>query len=71
MDRYDCQREVEEKIGYERLCCRFNREDVNEITELIVNVLCSTRPTLRIGGEDLPATQVKDRFYRLDFGHLE
>ena len=71
MDRYDCQREVEEKIGYERLCCRFNREDVNEITELIVDVLCSTRPTLRIGGEDLPATQVKDRFYRLDFGHLE
>ena len=44
---------------------------MDEITELIVDVLCSTRPTLRIDGEDLPAAQVKERFYRLDSGYLE
>lgn len=71
MDRFECRREVDEAISYESLCSQFSREDVDEITELIVDVLCSTRPTLRIGGEDLPAAQVKERFYRLDSGHLE
>ena len=71
MDRVECRREVDEAISYESLCSQFNGEDVDEIAELIVDVLCSTRPTLRIGGEDLPAAQVKERFYRLDSGHLE
>ena len=31
----------------------------------------TTRPTIRIGGEELPIAQVKDRFYKLDSGHLE
>ena len=71
MDRLDQRREVDEAISYESLCSQFNREDVDEIAELIVDVLCTTRPTLRIGGEELPIAQVKDRFYKLDSGHLE
>ena len=71
MDRLDQRREVDEAISYESLCSQFNREDVDEIAELIVDVLCTTRPTLRIGGEELPIAQVKDRFYKLDYGHLE
>lgn len=71
MDRLEQRREVDEAIGYESLCSQFNREDVDEIAELIVDVLCTTRPTLRIGGEELPIAQVKDRFYKLDSAHLE
>ena len=71
MDRLDQRREVDEAIGYESLCSQFNREDVDEIAELIVDVLCTTRSTLRIGGEELPIAQVKDRFYKLDSAHLE
>lgn len=66
MDRFECKREVEETIGYESLCSQYNHGDVDEITELIVDVLCTTRPTLRIGGEELPIAQVRDRFYKLD-----
>lgn len=44
---------------------------MDEIAELIVDILCTARFTLRIGGEELPAAQVKDRFHKLDFGHLE
>ena len=68
MNRLDQRREVDEAISYESLCSQFNREDVDEIAELIVDVLCTTRPTLRIGGEELPIAQVKDRFYKLDSG---
>ncbi len=71
MDRSDRQREVRENIEYENLCTRFTREDVDEVVELITDILCSTRPTLRIGGEELPAAQVKERFYKLDSSHLE
>lgn len=71
MDRLDQRREVDEAIGYESLCSQYNREDVDEIAELIVDVLCTTRSTLRIGGEELPIAQVKDRFYKLDSAHLE
>ena len=66
MDRLDQRREVDKTIGYESLCSQFNREDVDEIAELIVDVLCTTRSTLRIGGEELPIAQVKDRFYKLN-----
>jgi len=59
MDRLDQRREVDEAIGYESLCSQFNREDVDEIAELIVDVLCTTRSTLRIGGEELPNTFVQ------------
>ena len=68
MDRVECRREVNEAISYESLSSQFSREDVDEIAELIVDVLC---PTLRIGGEDLSADQVKEQFCRLDSGHLE
>ena len=71
MDRYDCQKAICENIGYDELCAQYNHEDVDEVVELMTDVLCSTRPTLRIGGENLPAAQVKSRFYQLDSGHLE
>ena len=71
MDRYDCRREVDEAICYDQLCEKFNRDDVDEVAELITDVLCTTRSTMRVGGETLPAAQVKDRFLRLDLSHLE
>lgn len=71
MDRWNCEREVKACIEYGHLCTQFNREDVDEMVELITDVLCTTRPTIRIGGEDIPAEQARERFQRLDCGHLE
>lgn len=71
MDRYDCRREVEERIEAVALGRQFGTEDVESVVELITDVLCTTRPTLRIGGEELPSEQVKERFSSLDYGHLE
>lgn len=71
MDRNDEQSAVKEAVEYGSLCTQYSQEDVDEVVELITDVLCSTRPTLRVGGEELPTAQVKDRFCRLDRGHLE
>lgn len=70
MDRYERREEVKDRIEYETLCCRHNREDVDELVELITETLCGTRPTIRIGGEDMPAEQVKSRFLTLDCEHV-
>ena len=40
--------------------------DVDELVELITETLCAARPTIRVGGENMPAEQVKARF--LGFG---
>lgn len=71
MDGYDFQAEIREKIEYELLCTRYNREDVDEIVELITDALCTIRPRIRIGGDDIPTEQVKDRLLRLDYSNLE
>ena len=57
-------------IDYSTLCTLYNRDDVDELVELITETLCSTRPTLRIGGEDMPVEQVKARFLTLNFEHV-
>lgn len=72
MDRHDDRKEeIRENIEYETLCRQYSREDVDEVVELICDVLCTTRATVRVGGEDIPTVQVQDRFCRLDNGHLE
>lgn len=71
MDRSDCRREVEDQIEFSYLCGQFGYKDVDGVVELMVDTLCSTSPTLRIGGERIPADQVKSRFLTLDSRHLE
>lgn len=71
MDRSDCLKEIRENIEYEALCRQYSREDVDEVVELVADILCSTRPTTRIGGENIPTAQVKERFYRLDYEYME
>lgn len=71
MDGYDCRGEIRERIGYEALCDRYSREDVDEVVELLADTLSTTRPTVRVGGGDIPTGQVCDRFLRLEFIHIE
>lgn len=71
MDRSDCRKTIQENIEYTELCRQYSAEDLDEVVELIADVLCSSRPTARIGGEDIPIVQVRERFSRLERGHLE
>lgn len=71
MDRSDCRKEIEQRIEYSILCTQFDREELGEVIELMVDTLCSTSPTLRIGGGDVPTAQVKERLSRLDSSHIE
>ena len=53
---------------------RSNREDgaqIGEMLELITTAYCSSKPTIRIGGEEMPISAVRSRFMQLDSGHIE
>ena len=71
MDRRECWEEVKENIGYEQLKAQYGREDADTILTLITDTLCSTSPSIRIGGGELPIEAVKDRFWQLDQSHIE
>lgn len=71
MDRDDCRKEIERRIEYAFLCTQFGTEDVSEVVELLVDAVCSTRSTLRIGGEEVPVDHVRNRLWSLTSAHLE
>lgn len=71
IDPMDCVREVKERIDYSILAQQFDRQELDGVVNLIAEVLCSTRPTIRIGKEDIPIQYVKSRFYGLMSDHIE
>ena len=71
MDRYELREEVKANIDFETLQRAHPYDDVESLLELVVDVLGSTAPTLRIAGEALPADTVKQRFRKLDSTHIE
>ena len=59
MDRSEYLKEIKENIEYHLLCQQFNPEDVDEVVGLMADTMCSTQPTVRIGGENIPLPQVQ------------
>lgn len=50
---------------------RYDLERVNEMLDIMLDAICSTSPTIRINGEDMPQPVVKSRFLKLDSGHID
>jgi len=44
---------------------------IDEIVDLILETIYTSRQTIRIAGDDYPAELVKAKFLKLDGGHLE
>ena len=61
-----------DNIEYEYLIQddHIDREQLDEIAELIVDTVCSARKTIRIAGDDYPAEVVKSRFMKLGSSHV-
>ena len=70
MERCECRKEVMEQINYVDLQKSYPYDDVDCLLELIVDTLCSTAATMRIGGDILPASAVKERYRQLDAEHI-
>lgn len=74
MDRMDGYSELlEDNIDIEYLRHNGHAEDdlLDEIMDLLTDTVTSKKPTIRIGGEDLPTEVVRSRLLKLDAGHIE
>jgi len=47
------------------------RERLDEIADIVIETLCSTKETINIAGDDYPARLVKDKMLKLDSSHIE
>lgn len=44
---------------------------VDELVEIMLDVICSTKDTIRVNGENMPYEVVKSRFLKLDSSHID
>ena len=77
MDRIDERSEYEEiikeNLDYNILCQdpKLDKDRFREIMDIMLDAVCSTAPTIRINGEDMPQQVVKSRFLKLNSSHIE
>ena len=74
IDRGSCKERIRSNIEYDWLALRLDAsrmEDVDELVSLMVDTICSSKPTAKIGGEEIPIEEVRERFFALDSSHIE
>ncbi len=62
---------IKENIEYDCMVSRYGKERLDETMELMLEVVLSKRPYIRIAGDDFPREVVKGRFLKINSGHLE
>jgi len=78
-DRDAYRRQIEQNIDYERLMACDESLFVNpqetrlfdNLFEIMVDVVCSTKPTVRVNQEDMPTSVVQDRFLKIREQHVQ
>lgn len=62
---------IHENVEYDFLVQRYGAQRMDETVELMLEVVLSKRPYIRIAGDDFPREAVKSRFLKINSGHLE
>ena len=47
------------------------REQLDEIVDILLETVCTSRKSIRVAGDDYPAELVKAKFLKLDSHHIE
>ena len=69
-DRFDCRKQLYEKLDYEILITEYGETSVKSIIELLTDTLCTSKSSVRIGGEEIPIAAVRERLGQLDRFHI-
>ena len=64
---------IKENIGYDYLMSDlpYDHDRLEEILELLVETVCSTKKYIRVAGSDYPAEVVRSRLLKLDMEHIK
>lgn len=67
--RNNLNSQLDMEIMYERY--PYDREILDAVMDLMLDVICSKRKTIRIAGDDKPVSVVKSQFLKINSMHLE
>ena len=71
-DMIDTYREIiKDNIDYDVIKHDYDIERLDEIIEIMLECVCSTKSTIRIAREEIPSEVVKSRFLKIDSSHIE
>lgn len=62
---------VLKNLEYELIKNQHNCERLDEIVDLMVETLCSTKATINVAGDDYPAQLVKEKLLRINCMHID
>ena len=62
---------IRENVEYGILAERYGEQRMDETVELMLEVVLSKRPYIRIAGDDFPREVVRGRFLKINSSHLE
>ena len=67
-----CRALILENIGYDVLASdpHVDREQLDEIVDLLQETVCSTRSQIRVAGNDYPAEVVRSKLLKLNSEHI-
>ena len=72
MELADAYRQIIcENLEYDILAERHGKQRMDETVELMLEVILSKRPYIRIAGDDFPREVVRSRFLKINSSHLE
>lgn len=72
MELAEAYREIiHENIEYSILTERYGEQRMDETVELMLEVVLSKRPYIRIAGDDFPREVVRSRFLKINSSHVE
>lgn len=70
-ERNTYERMIKDNIEYDIMLQRYEKEWLDEIIEIMVDVVCSKEPYIRINKQNYPQAVVKSRFLKIDSSHIE
>ena len=62
---------IHDNIEYEILCQSYGTGRVEELVELMLDAICSTKPYQQINGEAVPTQVVKSRLLKVGYEHIQ
>ena len=62
---------IKNNIEYDIMVERYRKEWLDEIVEIMVDVVCSKEPYIRVNKQEYPHEVVKSRFLKIDSSHIE
>ena len=74
MDRQTCRERIRSNIDYDWLATQrkdYEMEEIDELVALIADTVCSTKSAVKIGGDEIPIEEVRQRFLSLDSSNIE